>query len=96
MLEIAQDKGAPPGVRAKLAIRLAEGAGLFKDRPDGSANPRKSLSEMTREELDEVVKQGAAVLQAAGRVGKTIEGRVTPNNTPENNTESVEALSDKA
>lgn len=95
MLEIAQDKGAPPGVRAKLAIRLAEGAGLFKDRLSDSSNPRKSLSEMTREELDEVVKQGAAVLQAAGRVGKTIEGRLAPNSAQVEPQEITEALSDK-
>lgn len=80
LMEIAQDPGAPPGVRRHCARDLLELAGFYKDKGADPRNPMKSLSEMTREELDEVVKQGAAVLQAASKVDRTIEGRVAPHN----------------
>lgn len=80
LLEIAQDIQAPPGVRRHCARDLLELAGFYKDKGQDARNPMKSLSEMTREELDEVVKQGAAVLQAASKADRTIEGRVAPNN----------------
>lgn len=80
LIEIAQDPGAPPGVRRHCARDLLELAGFYKDKPLDSNNPRKSLAEMSREELEAVVAQGAAVLTAASRIGgPVIQGNAQDN-----------------
>lgn len=78
LMEIAQDVTAPPGVRAKVAFGLLELAGYYKKGQADSYNPRKSLSEMTREELESVVAHSANVLKAAAK----IEERPAPVDAP--------------
>ena len=60
-------------------------AGFYRDKEqNGSSNARKSLAEMTRAELEEVVSYGAAVLVAANKAQVNAQPVVdiTPN-TPE-------------
>lgn len=68
LMEIAQDVTAPPGVRRHCARDLLELAGYYKGKADSDANPRKSLAEMTREELESVVAHSANVLKAAAKI----------------------------
>ena len=67
LMEIAQDRSAPPGVRRHCARDLLELAGFYKDKDSTVHNARKSLAEMSRAELEEVVAFGAAVLRAANK-----------------------------
>ena len=69
LVEIARDRNAPPNVRRLAARDLMTLAGFGKmERADGSDRNTKTLAEMTRAELEEVVRSSAAVLEAAQRV----------------------------
>jgi hypothetical protein len=96
LIEIAQDITAPPGVRRHCAKDLLELAGFNRDRPADSANPMKSLAEMTRGELEAVVAQGAAVLQAASKIGPVLTARVAPDNAQVTDATALEPIPDKA
>lgn len=82
---IINDKNAPLKLRGEMSARVLEFSGivdrtkLAKGRQtglDGRAAGDKRLAEMTREELEALVRGGAAVLQAAAGLppGPVIEG----------------------
>ena len=83
--QIIGDENAPLKLRGDMAARVLEFSGLVertklaKGRQtglDGRAAGDKRLAEMTREELEALVRGGAAVLQAAAALpaGPVIEG----------------------
>lgn len=95
LVEIAQDTGAPPGVRHKCAVSLLEMAGFFRDKGQNTEGlRRKSLAEMTREELEQVVAHGASVLKAANVIGQTIEGHKAQDSAQAEAPKELSASSD--
>jgi hypothetical protein len=90
MREIIGDKSAPLKLRGDIASRIVEYSGIVdrvrieKSRATGldaaQAPGVKRLGEMTRQELEAVCHQGAAILQAAAALpqpGQTIDAQVS-------------------
>lgn len=76
--DIIDNKEAPLKLRGEMAARVVEFSGLvertkaIKAKETGLGG--KTLGELSRAELMDVVAKGAAVLKAAGAADKTIEG----------------------
>lgn len=85
---VLDDVTAPLKLRTEVALKLVEGSGLVDRTKASKANETglggaKPLAEMSREELEAVVKAGAAVLKAAATLpgpGQAIEGTISGPN----------------
>lgn len=91
---IINDDNAPLKLRGEMSAKVLEYSGIVdrtklerarKTGLDGRGAGDKRLSEMTREELEALVRGGAEVLQAAAALppaGTVIEGHSAPNSAP--------------
>lgn len=86
--QIVNDESAPLKLRGDMAAKVIEYSGLVdrtkaQKAKDTGLGGGKTLAESTREELEEIVRQGAAVLMAAANLppaGPVIEGVSAQNN----------------
>lgn len=90
---IINDADAPLKLRGEMSARVLEYSGVLertklekarKTGLDGRGAGDKRLAEMTRDELEALVRGGAAVLQAAASLpaGTVIEGHSAPDSAP--------------
>jgi hypothetical protein len=90
---ILDDKNAPLKLKGEMACKVVEFSGIVervrieKGRETGLDAPQagpKRLGEMTRDELESMVRNGAALLQAAAALppaGPILEGRIAENSS---------------
>lgn len=56
--EVAKDKTAPPAARVQAARTLAEAAGVVGRHAESPAGKRKSVADMTLDELNDTAQGG--------------------------------------
>lgn len=86
---VLADQEAPLKLRTDVALKLVEHSGLVdrtkdaKAKETGLGDSGKPLGQLSRGELEAIVRQGAAILaDAAGASAKVVEGHVLPLSAP--------------